>query len=116
MFQTFLLKQAHAQLTLSQIGVKPSIGNLSTVDASLVWTLNLIAYFGWAFTIVGVTYAIFTTLAKMIDPGDDKVAMKFQQGITKAVIITILGIIMVGAGFIFYVINGIFDAGQEFKF
>lgn len=114
MFQ--IISKIYAQsLTTSQIGVKTSIGVISNVNNSIYWTLNTIRYFGWAFVIVGVAYAIFSIVYKLIDPSNEKAAATFQAGITKAVIVVVLGLIMVGSGIILNSLAILVGSSQRFN-
>ncbi len=102
------LAQPAGGLSPDSSNIVTNIGVITDVDGGIVWILNLFAYFGWAGVIIGVGLAIFSLIYKLINSDSDQ-AMKTVQGyLTKAVLIVVAGILLIGASFIITTIRALF--------
>ena len=100
--------QPSAGINATSAQVATNIGVISSIEDGVAWTLNLFAYFGWAGVIIGVGLAIFALIYKLIQSDSDE-AMKAVQGyLTKAVLIVVAGILLIGASFIINTVRKLF--------
>lgn len=99
------------------IAVNSTIGpNIATITDLMVWIVNVLRWFGWAGVIIGVMLALFALIYKLFS-GDNEEAMKNVQGyLTKAVLIVVIGIVLLGAGFLVTAISALFGGSETFTF
>ena len=115
----FIFSVANAQtgpLTTGQANITTTIGNITSIETGVNWVLNLFAYFGWAGVIIGVGLAIFSLIYKLVQSDSDE-AMKAVQGyLTKAVLIVVAGILLIGASFIVRTVRTLFGQTSPYTF
>ncbi len=101
--------QPSGGISASSLKVTSSIGNITDISTGVTFILNLFVYLGWIGVIVGVGLAVFGLVYKLINT-DSEEAMKTVQGyLTKAVLIVVAGILLIGAGFIVKTVAGLFN-------
>ena len=82
--------------------------DITTFDQIVNFIVNLLTYLGWIGVIIGVAFAIFGLIYKLV-ASDSEDAMKNVQGyLTKAVLIVIAGILLLSFGYIIKVIGDFF--------
>lgn len=95
-------------ISADTLDVKTSVGPVSTLNEGIVFILNLFVYLGWIGVIIGVGLAVFGLVYKLINT-DSEEAMKTVQGyLTKAVLIVVAGILLIGSGFIVKTVGALF--------
>ena len=97
-------------IAVNTMQVGTSIGNVSTLAQFFNFLANLFKYLGWAGVVIGVVIIIALLIYKLIGSDDTEAMKKVQAGITKAIIIVVLGLLLVGAGFLVTVLASLFGA------
>lgn len=77
-----------------------TLGNISTLDQLFYWIVNLMKYIGWAGVLIGVFIVLALLVYKLIAGDDEATMKKVTSGITRAVIIVVIGILLLGGSFI----------------
>jgi hypothetical protein len=108
------IKKAYAQLVASDFGVSDSLGVVDSLRASLIWVFNLLKWLGWAGVVAGVGFAIFMGIYAMAFGDSEEVVTNLKSSIVKAVLIVLLGILLLSAGFILKVVGGLVDVNILF--
>ncbi len=109
------IKKAYARLTASEFGVSDTLGNIDSLRASLIWVFNLLKWLGWAGVIVGVGFAIFMGIYSIAFGDSEETMTKLKGALVKAVLIVLLGILLLSAGFILKVVAGLVDVNILFN-
>jgi hypothetical protein len=90
---------ANAQtIPVATVTVGTAVGNITSLQTLLIFVANFFKYIGWAGVVIGVLAVIALLIYKLIAADDTETMKKVQGGITKAVIIVILGLLLLGAG------------------
>lgn len=84
------------------------IGNITSIQTFFIFLVNVFKWFGWAAVVSGVVIVIAMLIYKLIFADDNEAMKKVQAGITKAIAIVVIGLVLVGAGFIVSVIGTFF--------
>jgi membrane protein insertase Oxa1/YidC/SpoIIIJ len=111
---SFASKNVSAQISADTLNVGTSIGTITSLQGAFYWVANFMKYIGWAGVVIGVVIVIALLIYKLIGSDDTETMKKVQGGITKAVVIVILGVILVGAGFIVNTVAGLFGSDATF--
>jgi len=86
-----------------------SFGNrISGIRSMIVFAFNTLRYFGWAGVIVGIGFAIFGLIYKLFSEDNEKVMETVQGYITRAVVIVLVGVLMLSAGFLVKIVSELF--------
>lgn len=117
LYLIFVMTSGSVAQTISgtQLSVGVQIGDIGTLQGLFIWIANLMKYLGWAGVVIGVVIVIALLIYKLIGSDDTEAMKKVQAGITKAIIIVVLGLLLVGAGFLVEVIADLFGSDQEFS-
>ncbi len=83
----------------TSVEVDSSLGDLSSLDSVLIFVANLLKYVGWAGVIIAILAVIGLLIFKLIGEDSENTMKTVQGGITKAVIIALLGLLLLSAGF-----------------
>lgn len=95
-------------LSSSDFGFGNKVGNITSIQSFFIFLINVFKWFGWAAVVSGVVIVIAMLIYKLIFADDNEAMKKVQAGITKAIAIVIIGLVLVGAGFIISVIGTFF--------
>jgi len=87
--------------------VSTSLGSLGGLDSVLKFVANLLKYVGWAGVIIAILAVIGLLIFKLIGEDSENTMKVVQGGITKAVIIALLGLLLLSAGFFINFTNNI---------
>lgn len=105
---------ANAQVSASALQVSTNVGVVSNIWQAFQFIANVMRYLGWAGVVIGVVIVIALLIYRLIGSDDESTMKTVQGGITKAVIIVIIGILLVGAGFLVTAISGLIGGGAGF--
>lgn len=95
-------------LSSSDFGFGNKVGNITSIQSFFIFLINVFKWFGWAAVVSGVVIVIAMLIYKLIFADDNEAMKKVQAGITKAIAIVVIGLVLVGAGFIVSVIGTFF--------
>lgn len=90
-------------------GSTTGLGNVTSLPQLVAFLINLFRYLGWIGVILGVAIAIFALIYKLMGSDNEETMANVQGYITKAVIIVVVGILLLGFGFIINVVGGLFN-------
>jgi len=90
---------------VNSLNVDATIGSATSLVEVLTLIVNILKYVGWAGVIVGVVAIVALLVFKLISTDSEETMKTVQGGITKAVVIILIGILLTSAGFLFTVIT-----------
>jgi len=89
-----------AQTIGTSISADTSIGKINSLNSLFYWIINFMKYVGWAGVLIGVFIVLALLVYKLISGDDTETMKKVQNGITRAIIIIVIGILLLGGSFI----------------
>lgn len=92
-------KSAYA-LSAEGLGIITQLGSMTTTENILVFVFNAIVYFGWLGVILGVALAIWGLIYNLITSDSDKSMTLVRSYIIRAVVLIVVGLLLMSAGFI----------------
>lgn len=108
---------ANAQtIDAETLAVDENIGGITNFITMFIFIANAFKWLGWSGVVIGVVIIIALLIYKLIGSDDTEAMKKVQAGITKAIIIVILGLLLVGAGFLVSSLVTFFGAGDQASF
>ena len=105
---TFFVSPVFAQINSQSLKVGSTIGNVKSLWGLFVFVVGVMQKIGWAGVIVGITIILALLVYRLISTDDAEAMKTVQGGITKAVLIVIIGLILISAGFIIETVSGLF--------
>lgn len=76
------------------------------------FVVNLMKWIGWSGVVVGIVIVLGLLIYKLIGSDDNADTMKkVQSGITKAVIMVIIGLLLISVTFLITFVAGVFNFG-----
>lgn len=82
----------------TSVSVGSTLGEIDTLDSILLFVANLLKYVGWAGVIIAILAVIGLLIFKLIGEDSENTMKTVQGGITKAVVIALLGLMLLSAG------------------
>ncbi len=98
---------ALAQDIGTSISEDTNIGKVNNLNSLFYWIVNLMKYIGWAGVLIGVFIVLALLVYKLISGDDTETMKKVQGGITRAIIIIVIGILLLGGTFIISQVAGL---------
>lgn len=96
---------------VSSVTADSKLGSIGTMDQLFIFLANIITYVGWAGVIIAILAVIALLIFKLIGEDSENTMKTVQGGITKAVIIALLGLLLLSAGFFVKIISGAVGEG-----
>ena len=107
------IQKAEAVLTMNDFDVKNNVGNISSIATFFIFVANTLKYFGWAGVVFGIVLVIALLIYKLVFADDQEAMKKVQAGITKAIVLIIIGLVLLGAGLIVTIIGSLFGVSGQ---
>lgn len=80
------------------LAVKGSLGAVGDIDAGLVLAANLAQYIGWAGVLIALLAVVGLLIFKLVGEESENTMKTFKDGMIKAFIIALLGLLILSAG------------------
>lgn len=93
---------------VTKVQVGKAIGTVADLADAFRFVSNLMSKIGWAGVIVGITIILALLVYRLISADDTEAMKTVQGGITKAILIVIIGLLLISAGFIIKTVTGLF--------
>ncbi len=109
----FIVKKAYA-ITEEDLGVLPEIGQVDSMYSIFNFLLNLFSYLGWALTFIGLAYTLMMLVYKLSQSDSEEAMADFSNGIKKAVVIVVLGLLSLSLGWLVQFVGGLIGVNVQF--
>ena len=110
-----IVKKVYAQLQASDLGVNESLGGIESLRTALIWPFNLFKWLGWSGVVVGIGFALFMGIYAIVFGDNEEVVSNAKNAIVKAVLMIILGILLLSAGYFLKVVGGLVNESILFE-
>jgi len=101
---------AHVSAAIERASImgNTTLGKIENINQIFIFAFNTLRYFGWAGVIIGIGYALFGLIYKLIGEDNEKVMMAVQGYLTRAVVILLAGVLLLSAGFVTKIVGELF--------
>ncbi len=95
-------------ISAANFNVDKGFGFIVSLNSLFSFLYNLFYYLGWAIVVVGVVYTFAYIAQKLMFSEEKETFEIFSGGLTKIVLLIVLGLFLVSAGFIVKVVADTF--------